>query len=439
MQHVNDDMDDLFKRAAENYPLKTDSADWNAVAKKLAEQEEDKPAAPAGGKNKHLLWLLLLLPLGGIYFYISGQNEKPVNTAKKTAATENKKGTGAESSNSVTNIAGEISKQSSLSRGSVPGATSNRGSIIPPAVSSNNSSALVNSNPFQRKSKGRLASTITGSSSTISSENTSDVSGQKTELTGDKKTVTPQPTNTIPDNKKESNVSKVIEPAGNEMKPGDENKLSTEKTTVASSKKNPKQKEHGLYAGILIGPDISTVKFQSIKKAGVSMGVLVGYQFNKRFSIESGVSWDIKNYYSQGEYFDKSVVYPNPNTKIKSVEGVCNMVEVPVMIKYNLSTNKNHISISGGLSSYIMKKEEYDYIVVYNNGQPYPHSSSYKNSSTDLLAVANFSVGYNRQVKKGVSLRVEPYIKIPIKGVGIGSLPIMSTGLNIGITKKLSR
>jgi hypothetical protein len=31
MQYVNDDMDELFKRAAENYPLDTNSANWNKV------------------------------------------------------------------------------------------------------------------------------------------------------------------------------------------------------------------------------------------------------------------------------------------------------------------------------------------------------------------------------------------------------------------------
>ena len=84
-----------------------------------------------------------------------------------------------------------------------------------------------------------------------------------------------------------------------------------------------------------------------------------------------------------------------------------------------------------------MKNEKYDF-TIDNNGQQYQNSSTYKNSSTNLLAVANFSVGYNRALRQNITLRIEPYIKIPLKGVGIGSLPIMSTGLNIGITKKIS-
>jgi len=181
-----------------------------------------------------------------------------------------------------------------------------------------------------------------------------------------------------------------------------------EETAKAPQKKIVKQKERGLYLGVMISPDISTVKFQSVKKTGVSMGIIAGYQVNKKLSIESGIAWAIKNYYSKGEYFSTDRVYSNPNAKIKSVAGVCNMIEVPVMIKYDLTTS---FSISGGVSSYFMKKEDYDYIIVYNNGQPYPHSSTYKNSSTDLAAVADFAVGYNRQIKKGVTTKVTAIVK----------------------------
>ena len=42
MEHVNDDMDELFRRAAEGYPLNTDSADWNGVERKLSSAESVK-------------------------------------------------------------------------------------------------------------------------------------------------------------------------------------------------------------------------------------------------------------------------------------------------------------------------------------------------------------------------------------------------------------
>jgi hypothetical protein len=44
---------------------------------------------------------------------------------------------------------------------------------------------------------------------------------------------------------------------------------------------------------------------------------------------------------------------------------------------------------------------------------------------------------YSRQLGKSGSLRIEPYIKLPVKGLGIGSLPIMSSGINVGLIKKI--
>ena len=41
MQDVNDDMD-LFRRAAEDYPLNTDSSDFNEVLKKLSAKQAGK-------------------------------------------------------------------------------------------------------------------------------------------------------------------------------------------------------------------------------------------------------------------------------------------------------------------------------------------------------------------------------------------------------------
>lgn len=35
MQYINNDMVELFRKAARDYPLNTNSSDWNAVLKKF--------------------------------------------------------------------------------------------------------------------------------------------------------------------------------------------------------------------------------------------------------------------------------------------------------------------------------------------------------------------------------------------------------------------
>src|SRR5579863_5570387 len=70
MQYLNDDnMDELFRRAADDYPLNTEPKDWDKVIAKMqaedADSEAGKNSAKKNGYRKYL-WLLLLLPVAWI-------------------------------------------------------------------------------------------------------------------------------------------------------------------------------------------------------------------------------------------------------------------------------------------------------------------------------------------------------------------------------------
>jgi hypothetical protein len=66
MKYNNGDMDDLFRRASEGYPLRTDSADWDRLAGAL----DGEPAAPSDREDKRrrrgVFWWFLLIPLAGV-------------------------------------------------------------------------------------------------------------------------------------------------------------------------------------------------------------------------------------------------------------------------------------------------------------------------------------------------------------------------------------
>ena len=234
----------------------------------------------------------------------------------------------------------------------------------------------------------------------------------------------------------------MINEVSNNTLKEDKNIITTDTTKnsdqiLKKENKNKKQKNKFLYAGIIGGPDISTVKSHSVKNTGFNMGIILGYQLNKKLSIETGLMWDKKFYYSEGKYFSTRKIYLPPNAKITNVNGNCSMIEIPLNVKYNFkSSGKTNWFTAAGLSSYFMKKENYKYTIV-STGAPYPYSKTYNQSSTFLLSALNVSAGYSRFLGKNTSLRVEPYAKIPLKGVGIGSLPITSVGVNMGVTKKL--
>ncbi|RYY96815.1 MAG: hypothetical protein EOO11_12500, partial [Chitinophagaceae bacterium] len=60
MQFVNDDMDEVFRRAGSDFPLNTGGADWSKVARAL-ELPGEEPAPPRRRRDRRYLWLLLLL------------------------------------------------------------------------------------------------------------------------------------------------------------------------------------------------------------------------------------------------------------------------------------------------------------------------------------------------------------------------------------------
>ncbi|MGN6166453.1 MAG: outer membrane beta-barrel protein, partial [Flavisolibacter sp.] len=204
-------------------------------------------------------------------------------------------------------------------------------------------------------------------------------------------------------------------------------------------KKAQKQKNRKFYLGVMGGLDATSVKFQKVKNAGYDVGVLLGFDVNKKWSIETGVFLDKKFYYSKGQYFNTSKIYLPPNSEISMVDGDCRMWEVPVKLLYNFKDKGNHNwFVSAGVSSYFMTKQNYEYDYYYPiTGQSYYAYKSYNNTSNHIFSIAQFSGGYTHKLGKIGDLRIEPYLKMPLKGVGVGSLYLKSAGIQIGITKKM--
>ena len=112
------------------------------------------------------------------------------------------------------------------------------------------------------------------------------------------------------------------------------------------------------------------------------------------------------------------------------------MFEFPVVARYNFSQKKNTFFGSAGLTSYLMKKEDYNYEAVAGGGNyPYKGYRAYDRSGDHLFANLQLSAGYNFSLSSKYNIRIEPYLKAPLKKIGIGKMPITSTGLYFAITR----
>ena len=198
-----------------------------------------------------------------------------------------------------------------------------------------------------------------------------------------------------------------------------------------------KLRSRGAYLGVMAGVDFSTVKLNSFSP-GSNKGIILGYAFNKSWSIEAGLYRNKKTFSGDSTAFDLGNYTPQPGVKIVSATGNVQLYEIPLSVRYTVLPNHNPLFVTAGISSYYMKWENYKYGYEHNGQSGYSFFSP-QNTTKNWWSVANFSLGYNYTIGNTACLRIEPYLKLPIKNIGFSNMPVMSTGVNIGFTKKLSR
>ena len=449
MQFVNDDMDDLFRRAAEEYPLKTDSADWDKLASKMQAEDEHKNASGKKRNKAKYLLLLALIPLFLICTtYI--KNDLPGKiTELKDKETQEKQSTPGLNAKTTTKIktrseieAGrEIPATASESTGQ--GETSLIKRNTDP-VTEINSKEHVGANTINYGNKKLPTQTVklepAHDSETLtnpidgldknkeSGKNFADKTG------GDNNKVATNPTS--PGEKDSKPIASDEKNATKKEEPSVTEDSKTTPLTTTSKDKKVKKKEAKFYFGLQAGPDFSMVKSTNVRGVGFGFGLLGGYNISKKLAVETGLFWDRKSYQSEGRYF-KTESLNWPHVTVLDLSGYCNMYEIPLNIRYNVSANSERTWFANaGLSSYLMKKEKYDYDYerygVYQKG-----SREYKNTTNNWLSVAHLSIGLQKKLGTVGDLRIEPYVKLPLNGLGLGSLPLRSTGIYLGITRPI--
>ena len=182
------------------------------------------------------------------------------------------------------------------------------------------------------------------------------------------------------------------------------------------------------------GADASNVHAFSLKNSTITAkyGLGVGYQVNKRISIQAGVFVSQKKYIAgPGDYKLSSDPYWN-TAKIIKVDADCKVVEIPFNVRYNLkATAARKLFITSGLSSYIMKKEDYTYQYTRYN-YPYTKAMSYTGNK-NIFSILRLSAGVEQKLTSTISVMVEPSVNIPLTGIGNGQVKLYSLGLQAGV------
>lgn len=287
-------------------------------------------------------------------------------------------------------------------------------------IATNNKNLSLNNNRKQNQRQAAInpylapAATITISGNNIFATG-KDIKG--TNVTGDYD----RPVSTIP---KPANYSTPILPT-----PPLE-RDSIKRLTTLPKKKFIQKFEIGVLAGL----DLSNVKFSNAGKGGLNLGLQVGYRFSNRWSVNSGIVYNKKNYKALAKDFAKRGPFRYP---IYNINGNCSMLDIPVNVRYDFSVStKRRYFVSTGLSTYLMDKEYYDYN-YYSNGQERKDDWSTSKNTSYLFSILNISAGMERPLGKHFAIQAEPYLKLPLKGVGYGDLQLNSYGINLSLKYKL--
>lgn len=185
--------------------------------------------------------------------------------------------------------------------------------------------------------------------------------------------------------------------------------------------------------GILTGPDFNNVGFKYSARTGLNIGATVGYRISNRLQVNTGLIYTKKWYKVAGEDFTPPKHSWLSYQDISMVNGNCNMFEIPVNLRYDFSYNqKRRIFASTGISSYIMDKQYYE--ADYSDspgGTTYVYKRGTDSNYNHFMSNLNFSIGYERAIGKQFSIQAEPYFKLPLKGLGYGSIDMNSYGMYI--------
>jgi hypothetical protein len=181
-------------------------------------------------------------------------------------------------------------------------------------------------------------------------------------------------------------------------------------------------------------PDFSSTDLHQYTSPGETFGLAAHYHITNRFSVSTGILSSHKKYVGNGNEYKPPTNYWKKFTNgiiPEKMYGSCNIIEIPLALQYTaIKTDKNRMLVTTGISSYLMINESYQ----FNFNDPNPGAATSwtsKQSSEFLFNTASIAISYERNLKPNVAVGIEPYIKIPLTGIGWTSLKFYSVGASI--------
>ncbi|WP_205502168.1 hypothetical protein [Rufibacter psychrotolerans] len=213
--------------------------------------------------------------------------------------------------------------------------------------------------------------------------------------------------------------------------------LAPQDTTAKESSQDKAEEGPGflrsVQIAVAVAPDLTTVKFRQPEGLSANAGVLVGLPLTRRLSLVTGAVWANKKYSASPQEYSFAGGY----TSYSPIDATCAVLDLPLNLRYTvLESGKNAVAVQAGLSSYLMLREEYTSGGGYG---AYGYRYQVKNQNQHWFKVQNVSLVYTRALSPLFSVGVEPFVKVPLSGIGAGKVRLTSAGVffSAGYTLRL--
>ncbi len=187
-----------------------------------------------------------------------------------------------------------------------------------------------------------------------------------------------------------------------------------------------------LQIGAVAAPEFSTVRSNRLTTPGGDLGLQLDFRLGRRWHLNTGYLLTQKRYVAHGSDYHPPTGFTLPNHwVISDVAAVCRIIEIPLNVRYDL-WQKLHYQVfaSAGLSSLLMRREQYTYDYEPIGGQPVPPADwVLLNGSEHVLKILHLSAGYERALGQHLTAQAEPFVNLPLAGVGFGAVRLRSAGV----------
>jgi hypothetical protein len=425
----HDNLERFFQKAAKEPDVEFNESDWRKLEERLdAEAFRSSSARPNRWRSGSAAVGIILFFTGITYFFLPGSDLYKLTDAGKDSRIE------AISKKKITETADSVGKQTA-------GIASSQGNPIP-SITKSTSAAETRTFPVEH-GKGTF------------NHGSQDIPSQRVGTSKDMvESVSPVTNHEAPPQEPVKNrvsESRLLERKGyspaealsskdsitvlpaEHDKPAVENtKMITGTDSVVNSQKTIAPARWSMV--LLFAPDFSSTGSSQFTAPGAAFGFVAHYHLRNTFSISTGLIRSHKQYWSYGNENKTPKGYWNKNTNgiiPETMYGTCNVLEIPLALQYKVAKmKKSRLFITAGLWSYLMLDESYHF--TFENPNPGAKEDWYSSRPSQFLfSIANVSTGYERNILPNVAVGIEPYVKIPLTGIGWSGIKLLSMGASV--------